>query len=81
MRISIAELSANSSGAVRTANQSGAPVHIVNARRSGQPTEAVIVSAELWDEILRVPSVRKRIREHTAAKQTQNEGNGLPDVA
>lgn len=80
MRISIAELSANASGAVRTAHDSGKPTEVVNRKRSGQPTEAVVVSAELWNEILRVPSVRKRIKEFTAAKQTDGGGE-LPEVA
>lgn len=79
MRISIAELSANSSGAVRTANEIGS-VDIVNARRRGSPTEAMVVSSELWAELLRLPGAKKRVREFTATKQA-DQSDELPEVA
>ncbi|MHA6806271.1 hypothetical protein [Salinifilum ghardaiensis] len=69
MRVTVSELNQNISGVLHEAAKSGEPTDVVNGKRRGQPTEAVLVSADLWAEILRVPSVRKRIREFTAAKQ------------
>ncbi|GAB2763116.1 hypothetical protein GCM10027174_44750 [Salinifilum aidingensis] len=73
MRVTVSELNQNISGVLHQAAKSGEPTDVVNGKRRGRPTEAVLVSAELWEEILRVPSVRKRIKEHVAAKQAANE--------
>lgn len=80
MRVTVRELNRNISGVLHDATEAGEPATIVNARRSGQPTEAMLVSAELWESLLRLPGAKKRVREHVAAKQAEGEGE-LPEVA
>lgn len=42
------------------------PIHVVNASKRGSPTEAVLVPPELWEQITKLPTARRKIAEHAA---------------
>ncbi|MHA6801757.1 type II toxin-antitoxin system Phd/YefM family antitoxin [Bounagaea algeriensis] len=80
MQLSITDFRRDFCSYLDTLVEAGEPAYIEDRKRRGDPTEAVVVPPELWDEILRVPSVRKRIKEHVAAKQADQQ-NGLDQAA
>ncbi len=80
MQMTVRQFNQSITGRFAEINAAGEPAVVVNGGKRGDPAEAVVVPPELWDEILRVPSVRKRIREFTAAKQA-DQSDELPDVA
>lgn len=78
MQMTVRQFNQSITGRFAEISTAGEPAVVVNGGKRGNPAEAVVVPPELWDAILRVPSVRKRIKEYAAAKQAEN---GLPDVA
>lgn len=76
MHMTIAELNRGISGVLHQATETGEPINVVNGKRRGAPTEAVIISAELFQAMMNLPGAKKRVREFAAEQQEQ-----LPDVA